>query len=116
MSYQLILPFFPEELRELLTRPIDLGSDDQRRLRSLRRSQRRDGAYRLQAPYTVERLQAAIERVARILGQDLTQPEPDSEYALTGRFACGRGRCAIVDPWTDADSPQIQPLVFLWRS
>jgi hypothetical protein len=27
----------------------------------------------LRTPYTTDRLQAAIERVARILGQDLTQ-------------------------------------------
>ena len=38
MSYQLILPFFPEELRELLLDPSISDLDDQWRLGSLRRS------------------------------------------------------------------------------
>ena len=44
----------------------------------------------LSKPYTNERLQAAIERVARILGQDLDHSESHPEYPAPGRFPCRR--------------------------
>ena len=40
----------------------------------------------LATPYTNERLQAAIERVARILGPRPHDPESDPQYALAGRL------------------------------
>lgn len=57
-------------------RSVDLGLDDQwheRRIRGPRWQHRED---RLTTPYNNECLQAAIERVARILGQDLTSQNP----------------------------------------
>ena len=76
MSYQLILPFFPEELRELLLDPSisDLMINGTTGVYA-----DRGGVVQhipLTTPYTNDRLQAAIERVARILGQDLTSQNP----------------------------------------
>jgi pilus assembly protein CpaF len=76
MSYQLILPFFPEELRELLLDPTisDLMINGVSGVFA-----DRNGVMEhidLKTPYTTDRLQAAIERVARILGQDLTHQNP----------------------------------------
>ena len=113
MSYELILPFFPEELRELL---LDPSISDLMINGTTGVFADRNGVVeqiRLKQPYTNERLQAAIERVARILGQDLDRPESDSEYALAGRLARGRGRSAIVDQRSDLYRAQIQPLVYL---
>ena len=71
MSYQLILPFFPEELRELLLDPSisDLMINGTTGFYADRK-----GVVQhipLKTPYTNYRLQAAIERVARIHGTDL---------------------------------------------
>ena len=76
MSFQLILPFFPEELRGLLLDPSisDLMINGATGVYA-----DRDGIVQhipLKSTYTNERLQAAIERVARILGQDLTARIP----------------------------------------
>ena len=76
MSYQLILPFFPEELRALL---LDPSISDLMINGSTGVYADRNGVLQhvpLTTPYTNERLQAAIERVARILGQDLTTQNP----------------------------------------
>ena len=74
MSYDLILPFFPEEIRGLLLDPTisdlmingttGVYADKEGVLETIT----------LSTPYTNERLTAAIERVARILGQDLCHP------------------------------------------
>jgi len=76
MSYHLILPFFPEELRALLLDPSisDLMINGTTGVYA-----DRNGVVEhipLAMPYTNDRLQAAIERVARILGQDLTTQNP----------------------------------------
>jgi pilus assembly protein CpaF len=76
MSYHLILPFFPEELRALLLDPSisDLMVNGTTGVYA-----DRNGVIEhipLAMPYTNDRLQAAIERVARILGQDLTTQNP----------------------------------------
>ncbi len=76
MSYELILPFFPEELRELL---LDLSISDLMINGATGVFADRNGVVErieLRTPYTNARLQAAIERVARILGQDLTSQNP----------------------------------------
>lgn len=76
MSFELILPFFPEELRTLLLDPSisDLMINGTAGVFADRNGIVEHIA--LAAPYTNERLQAAIERVARILGQDLTSQNP----------------------------------------
>jgi len=76
MSFQLILPFFPEELRGLLLDPSisDLMINGATGVYA-----DRGGVVQhipLKSSFTNERLQAAIERVARILGQDLTSQNP----------------------------------------
>ncbi len=76
MSYELILPFFPEELRALL---LDPSISDLMINGTTGVFADRDGVVErimLRSPYTNDRLQAAIERVARILGQDLTSQNP----------------------------------------
>ncbi len=93
MSYDLILPFFPEEIQTLLLDPSisDLMVNGT------------SGVYAdrggvttpvlLTTPFTNERLTAAIERVARILGQDLTPQNP----ILNTRLPDG-SRVAVVGP------------------
>ncbi|WP_047497106.1 CpaF family protein [Terriglobus sp. TAA 43] len=76
MSFELILPFFPEELRALL---MDTSISDLMINGTSGIFVDRDGVIEhipLSTPYTNDRLQAAIERVARILGQDLTTQNP----------------------------------------
>lgn len=102
MSYQLILPFFPEELRGLLLDPSISGlmingttgvyAD-------------RNGVVQhipLSMPYTNDRLQAAIERVARLLGQDLTSQNP----ILNTRLPDG-SRVAVVGPPSSLNGPTL---------
>jgi pilus assembly protein CpaF len=102
MSYQLILPFFPEELRDLLLDPsisdlmingttgvyVDRGGIVQ--------------PIPLKTPYTSERLQAAIERIARILGQDLTTQNP----ILNTRLPDG-SRVAVVGAPSSIHGPTL---------
>ena len=93
MSYELILPFFPEELRELL---LDPSISDLMINGTIGVFADRNGVVEqieLKKPYTNERLQAAIERVARILGQDLTGQNP----ILNTRLPDG-SRVAVVGP------------------
>ena len=71
-----ILPFFPEELRELL---LDPSISDLMINGTTGAYADRAGVVQhipLSQPYWNERLQAAIERVARILGQGLTTQNP----------------------------------------
>jgi pilus assembly protein CpaF len=102
VSYDLILPFFPEEIRGLLLDPTisDLMINGT------------TGVYAdkggvvehitLSTPYTNERLTAAIERVARILGQDLTTQNP----ILNTRLPDG-SRVAVVGPPCSINGPTL---------
>ena len=102
MSYDLILPFFPEEIRGLLLDPTisdlmingttGVYADKEGVLETIT----------LSTPYTNERLTAAIERVARILGQDLTLQNP----ILNTRLPDG-SRVAVVGPPSSIDGPTL---------
>ena len=102
MSYHLILPFFPEELRELLLDPSisDLMINGTTGVYA-----DRAGVVQhipLSEPYTNDRLQAAIERVARILGQDLTTQNP----ILNTRLPDG-SRVAVVGAPSSINGPTL---------
>jgi pilus assembly protein CpaF len=102
MSYELILPFFPEEIRALILDPsisdlmvngtTGVYADKGGMLQPIPLSQ----------PYTNERLQGAIERVARILGQDLTTQNP----ILNTRLPDG-SRVAVVGPPASINGPTL---------
>lgn len=102
MSYDLILPFFPEEIRGLLLDPTisdlmingttGVYADKEGVLETIT----------LSTPYTNERLTAAIERVARILGQDLTLQNP----ILNTRLPDG-SRLAVVGPPSSINGPTL---------
>lgn len=100
MSFELILPFFPEELRTLLRDPSisDLMINGTTGVFA-----DRGGMVEripLEAPYTNDRLQAAIERVARLLGQDLTSQNP----ILNTRLPDG-SRVAVVGAPSSINGP-----------
>jgi pilus assembly protein CpaF len=102
MSFQLILPFFPEELRGLLLDPSisDLMINGATGVYA-----DRGGVVQhipLKSPYTNDRLQAAIERVARILGQDLTAQNP----ILNTRLPDG-SRVAVVGAPSSINGPTL---------
>ncbi|MCU1223913.1 MAG: type secretion system protein [Edaphobacter sp.] len=102
MSYHLILPFFPEELRALLLDPSisDLMINGTTGVYA-----DRNGIIEpipLATPYTNDRLQAAIERVARILGQDLTTQNP----ILNTRLPDG-SRVAVVGAPSSINGPTL---------
>jgi pilus assembly protein CpaF len=100
MSYELILPFFPEELRELL---LDPSISDLMINGTTGVFADRNGVVeqiQLKQPYTNERLQSAIERVARILGQDLTGQNP----ILNTRLPDG-SRVAVVGQPSSINGP-----------
>jgi pilus assembly protein CpaF len=102
VSYQLILPFFPEELRALL---LDPSISDLMINGTTGVFADRGGVVEhisLSAPYTNDRLQAAIERVARILGQDLTGQNP----ILNTRLPDG-SRVAVVGPPSSINGPTL---------
>jgi pilus assembly protein CpaF len=102
VSYDLILPFFPEEIRGLLLDPTisdlmingttGVYADKEGVLEKIT----------LSTPYTNERLTAAIERVARILGQDLTLQNP----ILNTRLPDG-SRVAVVGPPASINGPTL---------
>ena len=102
MNYDLILPFFPEEIRGLLLDPTisdlmingttGVYADKEGVLETIT----------LSTPYTNERLTAAIERVARILGQDLTLQNP----ILNTRLPDG-SRVAVVGPPSSINGPTL---------
>jgi pilus assembly protein CpaF len=102
VSYDLILPFFPEEIRGLLLDPTisdlmingttGVYADKGGMLEKIT----------LSTPYTNERLTAAIERVARILGQDLTLQNP----ILNTRLPDG-SRVAVVGPPSSINGPTL---------
>ena len=100
MSFELILPFFPEELRALLLDPSisDLMINGTSGVYADRGGSIEKIA--LTTPYSNERLQAAIERVARILGQDLTSQNP----VLNTRLPDG-SRVAVVGAPSSISGP-----------
>ena len=100
MSFELILPFFPDELRALL---LDPSISDLMINGTTGVFADRGGVVEriaLSAPYTNDRLQAAIERVARILGQDLTNQNP----ILNTRLPDG-SRVAVVGSPSSINGP-----------
>ena len=102
MSYHLILPFFPEELRDLLLDPSisDLMINGNNGVFA-----DRNGVLQcipLETHCTNERLQAAIERIARILGQDLTTQNP----ILNTRLPDG-SRVAVVGAPSSINGPTL---------
>ena len=102
MSYHLILPFFPEELRELL---LDPSISDLMINGTTGVFADRNGVVQhipLTSPYTNDRLQAAIERVARILGQDLSPQNP----ILNTRLPDG-SRVAVVGTPSSINGPTL---------
>ena len=100
MSFELILPFFPEELRALLLDPSisDLMINGTTGVYADRGGVVEHIA--LSTPYTNDRLQAAIERVARLLGQDLTRQNP----ILNTRLPDG-SRVAVVGSPSSINGP-----------
>jgi pilus assembly protein CpaF len=100
MSFELILPFFPEELRSLLLDPLisDLMINGTTGVFADRGGVIEHVA--LSTPYSNDRLQAAIERVARILGQDLTSQNP----ILNTRLPDG-SRVAVVGSPSSMNGP-----------
>ncbi len=102
MSFELILPFFPEELRALL---LDPSISDLMINGTTGVFADRGGVVEhipLSTPYTNDRLQAAIERVARMLGQDLTSQNP----ILNTRLPDG-SRVAVVGPPSSINGPTL---------
>jgi len=102
LSYELILPFFPEELRALLRDPSisdlmingtqGVYADKGGVMQSIPLSQ----------PYTNDRLQQAIQRIARILGQDITTQNP----ILNTRLPDG-SRVAVVGAPSSINGPTL---------
>jgi pilus assembly protein CpaF len=102
MSYHLILPFFPDELRELL---LDPSISDVMINGTTGVFADRNGVVQhipLASPYTNDRLQAAIERIARILGQDLSTQNP----ILNTRLPDG-SRVAVVGAPSSINGPTL---------
>ena len=102
MSYEQILPFFPEELRALL---LDSSISDLMINGTRGVFADRNGVVEqvtLREPYTNERLLAAIVRVARVLGQDLTPHNP----ILNTRLPDG-SRVAVVGAPSSFNRPTL---------
>ena len=102
MSFELILPFLPEELRALL---LDSSISDLMINGTTGIYADRGGIVEhiaLETPFSNERLQAAIERVARILGQDLTTQNP----ILNTRLPDG-SRVAVVGAPSSINGPTL---------
>jgi pilus assembly protein CpaF len=102
MSFELILPFFPDELRALL---LDPSISDLMINGTTGVFADKGGVVEhipLSAPYTNDRLQAAIQRVARILGQDLTHQNP----ILNTRMPDG-SRVAVVGSPSSINGPTL---------
>jgi pilus assembly protein CpaF len=102
MSYNLILPFFPEEIRVLLLDPTisDLMINGTSGVYADRAGVVEQ--VKLSEAYTNARLTAAIERVARVLGQDLTSQNP----ILNTRLPDG-SRVAVVGPPASIGGPTL---------
>jgi pilus assembly protein CpaF len=102
VSYDLILPFFPEEIRKLLHDPTisDLMINGTSGVYADRAGMVEH--VKLSKAYTNETLTAAIERVARVLGQDLTRQNP----ILNTRLPDG-SRVAVVGPPASIGGPTL---------
>lgn len=102
MSYNLILPYFPQEIRTLLLDPSisDLMINGTSGVYADRAGVTEH--VKLAEAYTNERLTAAIERVARVLGQDLTMQNP----ILNTRLPDG-SRVAVVGPPASIGGPTL---------
>ena len=102
MSYELILPFFPAEIQTLLLDPTisDLMVNGTNGVYADRAGVVEQ--IQLSTPYTNERLTAAIERIARVLGQDLTSQNP----ILNTRLPDG-SRVAVVGPPASINGPTL---------
>ena len=113
MSFELILPFFPEELRALLLDPSisDLMINGTSGVYADRGGSIEKIA--LTTPYTNERLQAAIERVARILGQDLTSQNPVLNTRLPDGSSVAVVGAPSLDQRPDLHRSEIQSLVYV---
>ncbi len=102
MSYDLILPFFPPELRPLLSDP----SISDLMINGTTGVYADKGGILVHIPltqeYTNERLTAAIERIARVLGQDLTEQNP----ILNTRLPDG-SRVAVVGAPSSMNGPTL---------
>jgi pilus assembly protein CpaF len=102
MSFDLIMPFFPEELRPLF---LDPSISDLMINGTTGVFAEKNGEIEyvpLECPYSNERLQAAIERVARLLGQDITSQNP----ILNTRLPDG-SRVAVVGPPSSINGPTL---------
>jgi pilus assembly protein CpaF len=102
VSYNLILPYFPEEIRMLLLDPSisDLMINGTSGVYADRAGVVEQ--VELAEAYTNARLTAAIERVARVLGQDLTAQNP----ILNTRLPDG-SRVAVVGPPASIGGPTL---------
>ena len=102
MSYKQILPYFPPEIQTLLLDDTisDLMINGTRGVFADRNGVVEPVA--LQHPYTNERLLAAIQRVARVLGQDLTTQNP----ILNTRLPDG-SRVAVVGAPSSFNGPTL---------
>ncbi len=102
MSFELILPFFPEEIRSLLRDPsisdlmingtTGVYADKNGKLEPIP----------LSKSFSGEMLEGAIQRVARILGQDLTTQNP----ILNTRLPDG-SRVAVVGAPSSMNGPTL---------
>lgn len=102
MSFDLIMPFFPEELRPLF---LDPSISDLMINGTTGVFAEKNGEIEyvpLECPYSNDRLQAAIERVARLLGQDITSQNP----ILNTRLPDG-SRVAVVGPPSSINGPTL---------
>jgi len=102
VSYELILPFFPEELRALLRDP---SISDLMINGTMGVYADRGGVLQkipLSQPYTNDKLQQAIQRIARLLGQDLTTQNP----ILNTRLPDG-SRVAVVGAPSSINGPSL---------
>ena len=102
MSYEQILPYFPPEIQTLLLDDTisDLMINGTRGVFADRNGVVE--SVQLQQPYTNERLLAAIQRVARVLGQDLTTQNP----ILNTRLPDG-SRVAVVGAPSSFNGPTL---------
>ena len=102
MSYELILPFFPEELRALLRDPSisDLMINGTTGVYADKGGMLQE--IPLAEPYTNDKLQQAIQRIARLLGQDLTHQNP----ILNTRLPDG-SRVAVVGAPSSINGPSL---------
>ena len=102
MSYEQILPYFPPEIQTLLLDDTisDLMINGTRGVFADRNGVME--SVQLQQPYTNERLLAAIHRVARVLGQDLTTQNP----ILNTRLPDG-SRVAVVGAPSSFNGPTL---------